>query len=162
MKIPFRIRSSRIAALLPLLVALSACDIYPDSGKWAGDLTVHDAFWNERYSCPVDVDITHTNDVIALNNFDLFCGTKSLHWTPGALNRRGMSLYRGDELVGDVFADGTVKIELRDPYSHDNYPRRVDKVVITWTRMGESLQFSLKEITDGQETIREGSLSRVH
>jgi hypothetical protein len=157
-----RLRSSRIAVALACLFALTACDLYPDSGKWAGDFTVHDEAWNDRYTCSADVDITHTNDVVSLNAIDSYCGSRSLHWSPSALNRRGMSLYRDDQKVGDVYPDGTVRIELTDPYYTDHYPNRAQRIVITWTRLGDDLQFSLTEYYEGTALVRESNLHRVN
>ncbi len=157
-----RFRSKKVPLGLLCLLALTACDLYPDSGKWAGNLTIHDDNWSEGYSCPVEFEVTHTADLVALQNFDLYCGSRSIHWSPGAYHREGIELYDGDRLAGQTYPDGTVRIELRDPFFHDQYPNRVQRLVITWTRIGETLQFTMKEENEGRTRIFESTLGRVH
>ncbi|MGZ3652445.1 MAG: hypothetical protein ACXWR1_21730 [Bdellovibrionota bacterium] len=161
MKFPFRLRSPRIAISLVCLFALTACDIYPDSGKWAGDVSVHDDLWTQHYSCSLDVDITHTDEVVSLNSFDSFCGDGTLHWAPPALNRHGDSLYLGDQEVGAVEADGTIHIQFDNPYFTAQYPHQVDQVIVTWTRVGEDLVVDVTEVNQGRQLIMESTLHRL-
>jgi|GEM_PF-1671208 len=159
MRIPVRLRSSKsIAVFLLTLFALSSCDVYPESGKWSGDTSVIDERSHESYRCPLSVDLTRTSEVVMIRSLDLFCGSRSLHWSPDAYTRRGSELFKDGQKVGDVYADGTVRLELRDPYFSDRYPNRVNKLVVTWSRMGDALHFSLREETEGYTRTVEGSL----
>jgi hypothetical protein len=153
-----RLRSSRYAFGLATLLALTACELAPDSGKWGGEVTVHDATWTERYTCSLSVDITHANEVVSLNSVDSFCGERSLHWSPGALSRHGLELWKDGQLVGAIDPDGTVHYEIKDPANTDHYPNHVDRVFVTWTRLGDSLQFRLSEWQEGRERVTEGLL----
>ena len=161
MKLPFRFRSTRTLIALTALFGLTACDIYPDSGKWGGDLTVHDDITQQSYTCSADVDISHTESVISLNSFDTYCGPDSLHWAPSALNRRGSSLYLGDQQVGEIYSDGSVHVEIDNPYFNAQYPRNADRLDLTWSRMGDDLQFTLTEWYGNEARTMESSLVRV-
>jgi len=161
MQLPFRFRSTRTFIALGALLGLTACDLYPDTGKWGGDLTVNDAVLSQTYTCAADADITHTETVISLNSLDVYCGSASMHWAPSALTRRGTGLFLGDNQVGQIYGDGTVQIEIPDPYENVQYPRHPDKIDITWTRMGEDLQFTLTEWYGPNARSMEASLLRM-
>ncbi len=159
LQLPIRLRSSRsISIFLVALFALSSCDVYPESGKWDGDLNVTDDVTHESYRCQGNVDLTRTSEMVLLRNFDLYCGSHSVHWSPDAYTRRGSELFRDGRKAGDIYPDGTVRLDLVDPYFNDRYPNRVGRVVLTWSRMGDSLHFSLREETDGRSRMMEGSL----
>ncbi len=162
MKIPIRLRSSKtISAFLVCLFVLTSCDIYPESGRWTGDLSVVDERTQESYRCPVTLDLTRTSEVVILRSLDLSCGSRTMYWSPDAYTRLGIELFRDGLKVGDIYPDGTVRIDVRDPYFNDHYPVRVGRLVVTWSRLGDSLHFSLREETAGRARTMEGSLRSV-
>ncbi|HEY8278548.1 MAG TPA: hypothetical protein VIH99_02915 [Bdellovibrionota bacterium] len=158
----YRLRSFRTFALVALTFSLSACDFYSDSGRWSGELVAHDESWNDRTPCSVEVEITHFPGKLSFDNVDSYCGWRSLHWKPGKLNRRGSEIWKDGQRVGEVSADGTVRIRISDPSYSDSYPRRAQRLVITWTRIGDRLWFNLSEEDEGHAQILEGSLEKRH
>lgn len=82
-----------------------AADLYPEAGRWAGDMSV-------------------TDDRVTIQSLDFYCGSRSVRWSPGAFARSSTSLFRNGQRIGTVHADGTVKLELWDPSFHDRYPNR--------------------------------------
>lgn len=158
-QIPIRLRSSKaISVFLLSLFVLSSCDVYPESGKWSGEVSVVDERSRESYRCPISVDLTRTSEIVAIRSLDLDCGSRSLHWSPDAYTRRGTDLYKEGQKIGDIYPDGTVRLDIRDPYYYHRYPERVGHLVITWSRMGDSLHFSLREESEGQMRSLEGRL----
>lgn len=162
MQIPVRLRSPKsIGIFLLSLVLLTSCDFYPETGKWEGSVRIIDSHSRDSYSCPMQVEISRTQDAVIVRGLDLYCGSHSVHWSPDAYTRRGTDLMQNGRRVGDIYPDGTVRLELTDPYYNDRYPERVGKLVLTWSRIGETLQFSLREETEGFARSMEGSLVRV-
>jgi hypothetical protein len=69
---------------------------------------------------------------------------------------------RDQEQVGEIFADGTGRIVLEDPDLHRDYPKRVKRLEITWTKIGETLQFSMREIEEHMQVqVFESNLRQV-
>lgn len=161
MRIPIRLRSSKsISLFLFSLFALTSCDLYPENGKWAGDLGVTDERSNATYRCPFEVHLTRTSESVSITSVDLYCGSRSVHWSPSAYVRSGTGLFKNGEKVGEIYPDGTVKLEIWDPSFLDHYPNRVSRLEITWSRIGDSLHFSLREHLEGNKRTMEGSLKR--
>ncbi len=162
MKIPFRLRSSKtVSAFVVCLFVLTSCDFYPENGKWEGPVQIRESLGQEAYGCPLSVEISRTHDAVSVRSFDLYCGSRSVHWSPDVYSRRGTDLFQDERKVGDIYPDGTVRLELKDPYFNDRYPNRVGKLVITWSRLGNSLHFSLREESEAQTRTIEGTLSFV-
>ncbi len=161
MKIPFRLRSTKVSALLAVLLALTACDTYSDNGEWTGTIRVQDddQSFDSRY-CETDLEVSRTSETAELRDLAIFCGPRTIRWSSGVLDRRGNEFWQNGQKVGEIFPDGTVRVQVKDPYANVNYPRRVEKVTLTWTRMGEELHFVLKEETEWRTRTYEGSLQR--
>lgn len=161
MQMPIRLRHSKLISCFALLLALVACDTYRDNGNWSGTLRVSDSHYpaDDRY-CETDVEVIRSSDFAELSHLSIQCGNKSIRWSSGAMSRQGMELWQSGRQVGEIFADGTVRIEVREPALLLAYPHRVDKLTVTWTRMGEDLQFTLKEETEWRTRTYEGSLQR--
>jgi hypothetical protein len=159
MNIPIRVRSSKSFSLLLLsFCALTSCYVYPDSGKWEGSVKIWEEGSARTETCPVEIELTRTVDIVMIKSLDLYCGSKSTHWSSDAFTRRGTELFQAGRKVGEIYPDGTVKLELEDPGFHDRYPNPVKRVVITWSRLMDTLHVSVQEDWGWRQRTVEGRL----
>lgn len=165
MKITLRLRSPRSLGLFLLSVfLLTSCDYYPENGKWVGELLITDERSRESYRCPVEVDLYRSTGAVNVRSLEVRCGwqfSRSLFWRASDYERRGTDLVKDGQRIGDIYPDGTVRIDMRDPQVRDNYPNRADRLVLTWSHIGEGgLHFSLREDYEGKSRTLEGRLQR--
>lgn len=164
MKLPVRLRSPRSAAILLLsFCLLTSCDFYPENGTWSGEVRVVDEAEKRAYSCEAELKIFRSSQTVEADHLEIRCGSfyrQSLYWSSGRYERVGTDLYLHSMKVGDIYPDGTVRIEMANPAVFDNYPRKVDRLVLTWSHVGEALHFSLREESQGKVRSIDGRLAR--
>jgi hypothetical protein len=154
----FATLNSRILPWL-LCLPLTACYAYPDSGHWKGQAVFRDELSNP-VSCTVELDITHDDTFLALNDVATDCGARYTRWNPGAFNVRGMDVWKDTNMLGHVFSDGSVHLSLNDPYLSLDYPYPARHLVVNWTKVGNELQFSEEIGFDGNNQTLEAWLYR--
>jgi len=153
MRFTFRPRALRVLVGLFALFVLSACYVYPDSGRWSGSGSYNDERLSDHRSCRFDLDISHLSGVISVNAFRASCGGFSARLFPGSYTRRGDRIWQGEREVGRVFADGTVELEAYGENLFLRHPLPNSRVLISWTLVGGQLHLSVRE-GDGPRTRR--------
>jgi len=151
---------SKIFLGLMITLVLSGCDLKRDSGLWRGTVVVRDEMRNP-YTCELEVDISHTDRDLILHHMLTSCKAYSAKWHPGTYEVHGESVWKNGRSVGTALPDGTVSLELNDQVADDRYPMPASRVIVSWMRVGEGLEFTEEAYFAGRIQRSSGLLRRV-
>ena len=154
---------TRLVLALALFVAfagLSGCSLRPDSGLWRGSLVVRDDPARPPYNCRMEIDLTHTEESVTVHQLRTACENYATNWPGATFEVRGSTVLYEGRPVGWVGEDN-VTLELDPAYLREAYPALADKVSLSWTRVGEYLEFSEVVRYGTQERRSSGWLMRV-
>lgn len=144
-----------------ILFGMSGCVMLEDSGTWRGTAVNRDDF-REPYTCDMELDLTHTDDDLTLNHISANCGAYRGTWHPGHFEVRGSTLWKNGKTVGWARDDGSVTIDVNDPslLFDERYPYPASRVVISWVKVGERLEYTEEAYFAGRVQRTHGWLSR--
>lgn len=142
-----------------LIVGLSGCRMIGDSGVWSGSAVSRDGVY-ESYSCNVEVDITHTEEYVTLHHVATDCGRYAGRWQAGTFEIHGTTVWRNGKPVGWARDDGSVTLDIDDPskFLDQRYP--ATRLVISWMRVGDSLEYTEEAYFAGRVQKTNGWLRR--
>ena len=136
-------RAFRVMALLGLVLTLSGCVFFDDSGLWRGEAVSQDGV-REAFACRVQVDLSHTESDIALHEVSTDCGAYAQRWEGGNFEVHGTTVWREGRAVGWADRDGAVTLDIDRPSQalRSAYPYPADRLVVSWRRVGQSLEYT--------------------
>ncbi len=152
---------AKVTLGVALIAGLSGCRMIGDSGVWSGSAVSRDGF-RESYSCNVEVDITHTEEYVTLHHVATDCGTYAGRWHAGTFEIHGGTVWRNGKAVGWARDDGSVTLDITDPskFLDNRYPYPASRLMISWMRVGESLEYTEEAHFPGRVQKTNGWLRR--
>lgn len=145
-----------LIALIPgsFVLGLTGCDLAPDSGSWRGTAAVSDTLHGYS-SCSVELNLTHNEETVTVHKIESNCAQVVTTWDAISFDVHGEQLWKDNRVVGRASERGSVSFELNDPYLDNRFPYPARKVIVTWTKVGNDLEFT-------EDTYFEGRTHRVH
>lgn len=137
---------------LALAIGLTGCNIVRDTGLWRGTVVVRDEL-RAPYTCEVEIDLTHTDDTLAIHHLLTSCNAYSSKWHPGTFELLGSSAWKNGRNIGWAREDGSANLELDDNTADERFPMPSNRVILSWVRVGEGIEFT-------QETYYAGRIQR--
>lgn len=148
-----RLTKKFLLALIPgsFVLGLTGCDVdqAPDSGTWRGQVTYSDGIYQPT-SCEVKLDTSHNDKTLRIYHLESSCNQFTSRWSSVSFDVHGDELWKGNQLVGHASPNGTVSFELENPYLDDRYPYPANRVVVSWNRSGNFLEFTETAYFDGR------------
>ncbi|RZA08667.1 MAG: hypothetical protein EOP11_04160 [Proteobacteria bacterium] len=147
---------TKITLAIALVVAFQGCRVIDDTGVWRGTAVNRDDF-RESYTCNLETDLTHTDSEIILHRITTDCGAYRGSWRPGTFEVHGTSIWKNGRAVGWARDDGSVTIDVTDPINtfDERYPYPASRVVLSWTLINGSLEYT-------EEAYFAGRVQRTH
>lgn len=133
-----------LIALIPgSFVLLASCDLLraPDSGDWYGTAVYRDDL-NAPVNCRMELEVRHDDETLRVLKMENSCDNFRTSWNSLTFDVHGDQLWRDGRVVGHASSNGSVTFDLPDPNYYDHYPLPAQRVVVTWSVVGSSLEFS--------------------
>lgn len=143
-------------ALIPgsFVLGLSGCIQAPDTGAWSGQAVYRDGF-RDATTCNLKLDLTHTDEYVRVHSIESDCNVYKTRWQAGTFERHGDTLWRDGRIVGHADDAGSVSLNLEHPYQDDDYPFTANRVTVSWTRVGNYLEYT-------EEAYFDNKIQRTH
>lgn len=138
---------------MAILFGLTGCDIKRDSGLWRGTVVVREDDGRSPYTCQVELNITHTGETVTIHHLTTSCDAFASKWHGDTYEVHGHSLFYNGRDVGWARDDGAVILELEHGDMRERFPILADKVMLSWLRVGDSLEFT-EEVSFASRTKR--------
>jgi hypothetical protein len=146
---------------LAIAFGLTGCDIKRDSGVWQGTVVVREDDGRPDTTCQMEINLTHTDETVTIHHLYTACEAFASRWQGDTYEVHGMSLFYNGRDVGWVRGDGSVTMELRDYEMTQRFPTLADKVMLSWTRVGDSLEFTEEVTFAGRKKRSSGWLRKM-
>jgi len=146
---------------LAIAFGLTGCDIKRDSGLWQGTVVVREDDGRPNYTCQVELNLTHTDETVTVHHLLTSCEAFASKWHGDTYEVHGTSLFYNGRDIGWVRDDGSATLELRDYEMTQRFPTLADKVLLSWTRVGDSLEFTEEVTFAGRMKRSSGWLRKV-
>jgi len=146
-----------------ILFGMSGCVMLEDSGTWRGTAVNRDDF-REPYTCDMELELTHSDDQIILHHVAANCGSYRGVWHPGSFEVHGSTIFKNGKAVGWARDDGSATIDVDDPsrYFDERYPYPASRVVISWVKVGERMEYTEEAYFAGRVQRTNGWLTRSY